>query len=80
MSLGAGAMGTPIVALFGPTDPARNGPWGEGDEVVRRIPACAPCHKRNCDIHHEIMKKIQVSAVLEAVARRLASSADRKPA
>jgi ADP-heptose:LPS heptosyltransferase len=63
---------------FRPTDP-RNG-HGAKDEVVRRIPACAPCHKRNCDIHHEIMKKIQVSAVLEAVARRLASSADRKPA
>jgi heptosyltransferase-1 len=76
----AGAMGTPIVALFGPTDPARNGPWGEGDEVVRKIPTCAPCHKRNCEIHHEIMKKIQVSTVLEAAARRLASSADRKPA
>ena len=75
----AGAMGTPVVALFGPTDPARNGPWGEGDEVVRKIPTCAPCHKRNCEIHHGIMKKIQVSAVLEAAGRRLASSADRKP-
>lgn len=74
----AGAMGAPIVALFGPTDPARNGPWGEGDEVVRKIPTCAPCHKRNCEIHHEIMRKIQPATVLEAAARRLASSADRK--
>jgi heptosyltransferase I len=76
----AGAMGTPLVGLFGPTDPARNGPWSKGDEVVRRIPACAPCHKRSCDTHQDIMKKILPSAVLEAVARRLASSADRNAA
>jgi heptosyltransferase-1 len=73
----AGAMGTPLVSVFGPTDPARNGPWSKEDEVVRKIPACAPCHKRSCDTHQDIMKKIQVSAVLEAATRRLASSSDR---
>jgi ADP-heptose:LPS heptosyltransferase len=72
----AGAMGAPLVGVFGPTDPARNGPWAEGDEVVRRVPACAPCHKRNCDTHQDTMKKIQVSAVLEASTRRLSISAD----
>ena len=76
----AGAMGAPLVAVFGPTDPARNGPWSAQDEVVRRIPACAPCHKRNCDTHHDIMKKIPPGAVLEAASRRLASSADRTAA
>ncbi len=73
----AGAMGAPLVAVFGPTDPARNGPWSAEDEVVRRIPACAPCHKRSCDIHQDTMKKILPSAVLEAASRRLASSAAR---
>lgn len=76
----AAAMGAPLVAIFGPTDPARNGPWSKEDEVVRRIPACAPCHKRSCDIHQDTMKKIQVSAVVEAATRRLASSADRNAA
>ena len=76
----AAAMGAPLVGVFGPTDPARNGPWSKDDEVVRRIPACAPCHKRSCDIHRDIMKKIPVSAVLEAASRRLASSTDRDPA
>lgn len=73
----AGAMGVPLVAVFGPTDPARNGPWLSEDEVVRQTPACAPCHKRSCAIHETIMKQIPVSAVLEAASRRLASSTDR---
>ena len=70
----AGAMGAPLVGLFGPTDPARNGPWAKDDEVVRRAPVCAPCHKRDCQTHRDTMGKIPASAVLEAVARRLASS------
>lgn len=76
----AGAMGAPLVAVFGPTDPARNGPWSKDDEVVRRIPACAPCHKRSCDTHSDTMKKILPATVLEAATRRLASSADRNAA
>ena len=31
----AAAVGTPVVALFGPTDPARSGPWGTGHRVIR---------------------------------------------
>lgn len=73
----AGAMGAPLVALFGPTDPARNGPWSSDDQVVRKIPACAPCHKRNCDTHHDIMRKILPAAVVEAASRRIASSSAR---
>jgi len=42
------AVGTPVVALFGPTDPARNGPFAPADAVVRRTPACAPCYSRTC--------------------------------
>jgi heptosyltransferase-1 len=73
----AGAMGAPLVAVFGPTDPARNGPWSAEDAVVRRIPSCAPCHKRACETHQDIMKTIPASAVLEAASRRLASSSER---
>ena len=76
----AGAMKAPLVALFGPTDPARNGPWVAADEVVREIPPCAPCHKRSCETHRDVMKKIEPATVLEAVGRRLASSSDRNAA
>ncbi|MEO8361120.1 MAG: glycosyltransferase family 9 protein [Vicinamibacteria bacterium] len=74
----AAAMGAPLVAVFGPTDPARNGPWSPQDEVVRRTPSCAPCHKRSCPIHDDTMKKIPVVDVLAAAERRLASSSARE--
>ena len=31
----AAAVGTPVIALFGPTDPARTGPYGPGHRVIR---------------------------------------------
>jgi heptosyltransferase I len=44
----AAALGTPVVALFGPTAPWRTGPFGEGHRVVRLEMACSPCFKRHC--------------------------------
>jgi ADP-heptose:LPS heptosyltransferase len=70
----AAAVGTPVVALFGPTDPARNGPFEAADVVVRRIPSCAPCHRRDCTVHEGVMSAIAPSEVLEAVDRRLRAS------
>jgi ADP-heptose:LPS heptosyltransferase len=67
----AAAVGTPVVALFGPTDPARNGPFSPADEVVRRAPPCAPCHRRACGVHDGVMDGIPVDEVLAAVERRL---------
>jgi heptosyltransferase-1 len=68
------AVGTPVVALFGPTDPARNGPFAPGDVVVRREPSCAPCYRRGCRRHVGIMEEIPVEDVLSAAERRLAAS------
>lgn len=69
------AVGTPVVGLFGPTDPARNGPFSPRDEVVRRVPPCAPCHRRVCPSHAGIMATMPVADVLSAVDRRLAAAA-----
>jgi lipopolysaccharide heptosyltransferase I len=66
------AVGTPVVALFGPTDPTRNGPFAPEDVVVRRTPPCAPCYSRQCARHAGIMDGIEVAEVLAAVERRLA--------
>jgi heptosyltransferase-1 len=65
------AVGTPVVALFGPTDPARNGPFSTEDVVVRRPPPCAPCHRRRCPRHEGVMAAITVEEVEAAVERRL---------
>lgn len=42
------AAGTPTVALFGPKDPARYGPYGAPSRVVRTGVACSPCDRRSC--------------------------------
>jgi lipopolysaccharide heptosyltransferase I len=66
------AVGTPVVALFGPTDPERNGPFAADDVVVRETPPCAPCYSRACPRHAGVMARIGVEAVLAAATRRLA--------
>jgi len=42
------AMGTPLVALFGSTDPGLTGPAGEGSVVIRHPLSCSPCFERSC--------------------------------
>ena len=44
----AAALGTKVVALFGPTAPWRTSPFGEGHRVVRLGLPCSPCFKRQC--------------------------------
>jgi lipopolysaccharide heptosyltransferase I len=66
------AVGTPVVALFGPTEPGRNGPFSPDDVVVRRVPACAPCYSRSCARHAGVMEGISLEEVRAAVERRLA--------
>jgi heptosyltransferase I len=61
----AAALGKPGVAIFGPTDPARNGPYG-GTLTVLRSPGAATSYKRREEID-ESMKKITPEAVLPAL-------------
>jgi len=42
------ALGVPVAAVFGPTDPSYTGPYGENSIVVRAETRCAPCRKRKC--------------------------------
>jgi lipopolysaccharide heptosyltransferase I len=65
----AAALQIPVVAIFGPTDPARNGPYGTRS-VVLRNPASPTTHARNLQ-PDEGMLEISVEAVVEA-ARSLA--------
>jgi ADP-heptose:LPS heptosyltransferase len=71
------AVGTPVVALFGPTDPERNGPFAPEDVVLREVPPCAPCYRRTCAWHQGVMEDIGVDAVLAAAARRLEVAQER---
>lgn len=70
----ASASGVPAVGIFGPTDPARNGPFGEGDEVVWKQVACSPCYKHRCPGYGNVcLTTIEVDDVLDAVRKRLAA-------
>ena len=62
----AAAVGTPVVALFGPTAPWRTGPYGDNNRVVRLALECSPCYQRTCD-SRRCMREINVDAVLAAV-------------
>ncbi len=63
----AGAVGTPVVGIFGPTDPGRTAPSGSPHRVLDRYVFCSPCFRTECPYGHECMKEITVEAVLRAV-------------
>lgn len=71
----AAAAGTPVVALFGPTDPARTGPLGSG-RVLRQPLPCSPCLRRDCRIAEtrKCMRDLDVVTVLAAVRDVLAAT------
>ncbi len=62
----AAAMGTPVVALFGPTDPLRTGPYGRGHVVIRKEMSCSPCFLKKCN-SRKCMEEITVEEVFQAV-------------
>ena len=66
----AAAMQVPVVAIFGPTDPARNGPYGTRS-VVLRNPASPTTHARH-ERPDEGMLEIGVDAVMNAACQLLA--------
>jgi heptosyltransferase-2 len=69
----AAALGTPVVALFGPTDPALTAPRGRVDVLSHPVP-CSPCFLRECPIEHPCLRGLapaQVAAL--ALASRSAT-------
>jgi lipopolysaccharide heptosyltransferase I len=70
----AAAVGTPVVGIYGPTDPARNGPWSPEDVCVSRFAACGCHHQRRCSQPRWCLEDVQVSEVVGAVERRLAAA------
>jgi len=73
----AAAAGTPIVGLYGPTDPARNGPWSVSDFTVSRFSDCICHHKRRCHRATRCLDDITVDEVLAAAEARLDRAAGK---
>ena len=66
----ASALGTPVIGLYGPTDPARNGPFSRHDVVVRNASPGETTYRRDRSPAPSMLS-ITVEQVLDAVARRL---------
>jgi heptosyltransferase-1 len=66
----AAAVGTPVIALFGPTDPARTGPYGEGHTIIMVDLPCSPCFLKKCRTK-KCMKEILPEQVFEVVENKL---------
>jgi lipopolysaccharide heptosyltransferase I len=67
----AAAVGTPVVGIYGPTDPARNGPWAATDQVVSRYPSCECRYRRSCGAGAWCLASATLAEVQAAVDRRL---------
>jgi lipopolysaccharide heptosyltransferase I len=67
----AAAAGTPTVAIFGPTDPGRNGPWAASDVVVSRYATCGCHYDRRCHESRWCLDDVSVAEVTAAIQQRL---------
>jgi ADP-heptose:LPS heptosyltransferase len=57
----ASAVGTPLVGIYGPTRPERNGPLGADDIAVSRAPVCQCHHLRQCRLSRMCLLDIEVA-------------------
>lgn len=70
----AAAVGTPTIALFGPTSPTRHHPFAEGHCVIEKPVGCRPCYKRTCKLKETpnlCMTEIKPEEVVEKIIQLL---------
>jgi lipopolysaccharide heptosyltransferase I len=66
----AAALGRPLLAPFGPTNPQRTGPFGRLDTVLRAKVPCSPCYSRRCS-HRSCLKWISPQRLMETAGVQL---------
>jgi len=70
----AAAVGLPVVAIFGPTDPLGTAPMTPRCTIVQEKPYCSPCFLRRCPTDHRCMTRISPAAVTTAAQSWLTSA------
>jgi heptosyltransferase-1 len=65
------AVGTPTVALMGPTDINRNGPYGKGHQALVTARSCAGCWRRKCEQQLDCLAVVPVEEVYQAALKLL---------
>jgi len=63
----ANVLGTPLVSLFGPTDPQICGPIFEPFKVLKKTVPCSPCSYRTCPYDHRCLNQISPEEVFQAI-------------
>jgi heptosyltransferase II len=66
----AAGVETPVIAIFGSSDPSQTGPLGKNHTVIKKEVSCSPCFERDCDTF-ECFEKISVEEVLKHVKEQL---------
>jgi heptosyltransferase-2 len=62
------AVGTPVIALFGSTNPSWTGPLGQHNSIIRKEIDCSPCYRRTCPRGaYECFEQISVAEVLDSI-------------
>jgi heptosyltransferase-1 len=67
----AGAVGTPLVGIFGPTNPERNGPWDVSDAWVSRFGTCQCHYQRECHAKRWCLLDLPPRNVIDLIGQRL---------
>ena len=67
----AAALSVPVFAVFGPTDPARTGPYGNGHTIIRAGLSCSPCYKRKPCRDWQCMEAVSADDVFRAISGRI---------
>ncbi len=69
----AAALGKPVVAIFGPTEPRRTGPYGQVEHALRLAFPCPPCLRKACTKKEtcECLRALPPAQLIDAVQRRL---------
>ena len=73
----AASLGTPMVSVFGPTNPVRIGPYQRLESVVRLDLPCSPCNYRRlsqCPFDHACMKQLTSAMVVERIRKILGTA------
>ena len=68
----AGAVGLPVVAVFGPTDPDGTRPVTPRCTIVQDKPYCSPCFLRRCPTDHRCMTAVSSRRVSDSLSKALA--------
>jgi lipopolysaccharide heptosyltransferase I len=74
----AAALGSPVIGIFGPTDPRRVGPYGAVNVALKKNFLCSGCSRQRCTHAQECLRAISVDEVVESASTMLRRRMTRK--